>query len=418
MLKSLVDNRLRGLAGGVWVAACLAVGISITGASLNGVCAAAQPDAGEGGPYETELRGHAEASISKAFFEPNRGSTFDAPIKLTDKPKVYMLPPERPGVKDEEEETAELAAAPADEAAPEAPKPIEERLAAIAGKPDEDTPILADEKAPKPLQAMMLAMQEGRDDLALKYGRQYVRYMRNVQNRVAMTTKLQKAAGVVEGVVPESQLNEEDPDYDGVRALLDKERAAKKAVDGIEESYGATLGEQAHSILAAAEAAEDKGIAGSANKKVDVSASDKPVKPLDEKTERLRIRREYTHKVPVSADGKVTVFVFFRLTDPRSHQALRALDRVSTKHRGDPRITTVGLSLDETSAANLVRFARYTEVKLPLRVGSKVASGIGIQSSPTFVFFSPGNDKVWTEVGNRQWYVLDEIVNVMQGGVR
>ncbi len=70
--------------------------------------------------------------------------------------------------------------------------PPKERLLAKYGDPAKNTPVLAIENAPAPFKAMMESLQEGQDELAFQYAKQYVRYLGNVQDR---TTRVQSLVG-------------------------------------------------------------------------------------------------------------------------------------------------------------------------------------------------------------------------------
>jgi hypothetical protein len=149
--------------------------------------------------FEQSLRGKGNGGASKDFFlHGSAESPFSATAtSLTDKPVVHILPPENPDIpiSDETEEEG-FTEKETDGKNDIKEQTLEERLIELSGKPEEDAPVLADEKAPKPFKAMMIAMQEGRDDLAIKYARQFVRYLQDVQNRVAFATKLQEVAKV------------------------------------------------------------------------------------------------------------------------------------------------------------------------------------------------------------------------------
>jgi hypothetical protein len=81
--------------------------------------------------------------------------------------------------------------------------PAKERLVAKYGDPTKNAPILAVENAPKPFQAMMEALQDGEQGVAFEYAKQYVRYLRDFQERNTRVMSMINYAGRREGVLDE-----------------------------------------------------------------------------------------------------------------------------------------------------------------------------------------------------------------------
>ena len=71
------------------------------------------------------------------------------------------------------------------------------------GDPAKDAPVLAIDSAPGPFKAMMESLQEGDDVIAFQYAKQYVRHLKNVQDRstrvMSMVGLAQKREGMIEG---------------------------------------------------------------------------------------------------------------------------------------------------------------------------------------------------------------------------
>ena len=139
----------------------------------------------------------------------------------------------------EEELKALEAAAPQDktqetkkdaELAKLAPK---DRLLSKYGDPSKDVPVLAVENAPAPFKAMMESLQEGQDDLAFQFAKQYVRHLKNVQDKNTRVLSLVGFAQKREGMIEDSSWSnapalEEDKALFQKDILDSKAKAAKK----------------------------------------------------------------------------------------------------------------------------------------------------------------------------------------------
>jgi len=119
--------------------------------------------------------------------------------------------------------------------------PAPERLLAKYGDPKRDTPVLAIENAPAPFKAMMESLQEGQDEMAFQYAKQYVRHLRNVQERSTHVMSLvgfaQKREGMIEG-----------NDWENAPALVEDKALYEK--DLIQSKKGSKADESTISIEA------------------------------------------------------------------------------------------------------------------------------------------------------------------------
>ena len=68
--------------------------------------------------------------------------------------------------------------------------PPHERILTKYGDPAKDAPVLAIENAPTPFKAMMESLQEGDQTLAFQYAKQYVRHLKNLQDRSTQVMSL------------------------------------------------------------------------------------------------------------------------------------------------------------------------------------------------------------------------------------
>ena len=106
--------------------------------------------------------------------------------------------------------------------------PPKDRLLAKYGDPAKNTPVLAIENAPAPFKAMMESLQEGQDELAFQYAKQYVRYLGNVQER---TTRVQSLVGFAqkkENMIEDGELSN-GPALVEDKAIFEKDAGIKSS---------------------------------------------------------------------------------------------------------------------------------------------------------------------------------------------
>ncbi len=173
-----------------------------------------------------------------AWFSSNSAvSPFVAAPVQGEKPTVEFFPRQNIYVPQEDPEEAVAVAAPASakeaQEAALAKLPPRERLLAKYGDPAKDAPVLAIESAPKPFQGMMEALQDGDDEMAFQFAKQYVRHLKNLQER---TVRVQSQVGLAmkrEGMMGEGA-------WKGAPMLVedqalyqkDLEAAQKRAMNG------------------------------------------------------------------------------------------------------------------------------------------------------------------------------------------
>ncbi|RMD86128.1 MAG: hypothetical protein D6808_03950 [Candidatus Dadabacteria bacterium] len=100
-----------------------------------------------------------------------------------------------------------------------------EEIIDLYGDPDTVPHVLGRQDAPMPFKGMMAALEAGEVDIAKRYARQYVRYLKAVQSRTGSVLNMVREAMAEEG------MNTSDPKEAKVRADLRKSFVGKVPVD-------------------------------------------------------------------------------------------------------------------------------------------------------------------------------------------
>jgi hypothetical protein len=122
-----------------------------------------------------------------------------------------------------------------DDAAKYAKLAPREKLLAKYGDPSKDAPVLAIENAPTPFKAMMESLQEQDREMAFQYAKQYVRHLRNLQDRSTEVMSLVGFAQKRESMIEGSEWSK-TPALEEHRAIYQKE--LEQAVDGAQDEAG------------------------------------------------------------------------------------------------------------------------------------------------------------------------------------
>lgn len=282
----------------------------------------------------------------------------------------------------------------------ESPTPnIEETLLDKFGSPEEDAPVLANKDAPKPMQAMFMALEEGRQDLAVRYARQLVKYFETVNERSRLIGEMSQLVKIARGDVSEETLPEVD--FDGKRELLDVLKDYGKQ-DG--PSGELELDQKALSLLNQVNNFQE-------NRNKAEQGIDKDNRPLTLKEEEsLRIEtRRLIANFPLAKDGKLSVYLFIRQSDEDSMEMLRKMVLLSQLHKCEFK----ALLLDTTKVMDAIRFKSKAQLPFKVEVGNRFAKLLKVSQSPTMVFFVPGEKKVWAETGDQEIARLDEIIRLI-----
>lgn len=257
-------------------------------------------------------------------------------------------------------------------------KATTEQLESYYGNPDEDAPLTPEEKAPVPFKAMMSAMNAGNDELAYKYARQYVRYMRNVSDRVKRVVDFQEVAVEREGIRPGNLQN--NPYVNLLEKDFQDEKTQKElSVVGIDP--------RAQSLIKKAQ--------------------------LDESTE------SKSSNIPVDPKGEVDVLFFFSASQMESKERAGDIENISSSFVNNPKIHFLGLSMDSSMTdSDLLRFADSNGLSIPVQQGQQFASRLGIQESPAVLLVTRNSKALYKIQNNQSVTDIVKVIRVMSGGQR
>ena len=289
---------------------------------------------------------------------------------------------------------------------PDAPQLEEEtqnKLFEQYGDPAIDPPINVVENAPKPFKAMMAAMEAGDDDTAFKYAKQYVRYLRNLNERTTKVMGFTKYAMQSEGMADSSPAGVPEV-FKQFQSTFQKDQAEQTPGSG----QVRTLNDRAKDILARAEMEEDE-----VPQRTTANAA--PMSAAQEATERARLRQEHRSRVPVDPSGRADVYFFFRPRDSDSGKMFPDVEELYKSIRSDPKIKFVALSPDTMSEEEINAVRTRTQATFPIKNGAAIATKLGITKTPSVVVISPGTSKGLFEEGVRSRIYLDELIKMMQG---
>lgn len=285
----------------------------------------------------------------------------------------------------------------------DSPEAQKERIVREFGSPDDEIPILGDEKAPKPFRGMMHALESGNKELAFQYARSYVRYMNKVKERSSLAAQLAGLGAEIEGTQPRRDHSEEQ-DTSGYLGIYKKELG--KAVEN--ESAVLSLNPEAQELLARAR--------GETLDAQDSEAAAANRRPLGEAAERALVHENHPGGLPVDPNGRVSVYYFLSVADKGPHSMLTDVQRLYDTYAKDQKVRVVGISL--VSRAELgVSEMRYREnaITLPIEENKELAASFGIVRTPAVVVVAETDQRVILEKGHRTFWYLDELVRTVGG---
>lgn len=286
-------------------------------------------------------------------------------------------------------------------------------LLARFGDPNEDLPILGEEKAPRPYKAMLAALEEGNDEMAAAYARQYVRYVAGVQARVARTTSLIGAAMKREGMLSEqaarnwSILPGDEKLFAEATAELEREKERVALLD-----------EATKSLLREAQAQEGFGNLDFVSENPDeATIARQQIEREEENAAQLRqqTRARYAGKVPVDPRGQVQVYFFFRPQDGNAEAMARVVERLHREFVEDERVQIAGLTLEDALPVAIQNFRRASRATFRIKTGAKLARAVGVSRSPTIGIISMNTGKAFYDEGVKSYPVVEELVRMAQG---
>lgn len=283
------------------------------------------------------------------------------------------------------------------------PEAQRDRIVREFGNPEEEVPILGDEKAPKPFRGMMHALESGDKELAFKYARTYVRYMNKVKERSSLAAQLAGLGAEIEGTAPR-QDHSEDPDPSGYLDIYKKELG--KAIEN--ESAVLSINPEAQELLARAQGES------AAAQESEAAASDH--RPLGEAAERALVYEQHPGGLPVDSQGRVTVYYFLSVADKGPHSMLTDVQRLYDTYVKDKRVRVFGISLVSRAELGVSELKyRQNAITLPIEENKELAASFGIVRTPAVAVVAETEQKVVLEKGHRTFWYLDELVRSVSG---
>ncbi len=295
---------------------------------------------------------------------------FGDDVETTATPELGYAPAEKVKLQEEKLKINEKKTAPGVEpVAVRVPKTVEEVRAELKtpqdilkqfGDPEADMAIPGRDDAPLPFKGMMAALEVDNKDLAQKYARQYVRYLKRVQNKTDKVMAVVNEAMGNEGMIPKEQLNLQE----NLPEPSDPKIAEEQSEDKLREE----------------------------------------------------VRAAVRHKVPQDPFGEVDIYFFFKMDEEGSKLMVPEIQSFYDKVEGDSKVRFMALSLDAPSAEDIKEYTDTFKIKYPVKSGKILATKLGITEAPTIVFV-PHNapTRMVVEQGFRRDFFIEEVVNLMKG---
>lgn len=293
------------------------------------------------------------------------------------------------------------------------------------GNPDQEPRIEAEKSAPDSYKGLLAALEMGDDELAYRYARQYVRYQRNLNERVKKLTELSQIALEKEGLVPEGA-NSEDPNYEISKTIAEKIEGFNKAADQSSETRRVKLDEQTQQLLRLAQGDEEKDIfsdekeaaaalAGAASAQ---AAGGTAQKLLRKPPTRDEIRAELASKLRPDPKGKVIVQYFFRPNDSTHADMMKRLTEIAWQYRDVPKVGFVAFSIDRMAKLELDELSSGSGLApiVPMRSGADLAQRLAIKRGPAVVIVAATSGEAHILQGKQDQLYLEEFIKVIRGG--
>lgn len=290
-----------------------------------------------------------------------------------------------------------------------------EKIIKVFGDPSKETPILAQDNAPKPFQAMMAALHVGDEELAWKYARQYARYMKDSQKRQDRIVGLTGLAMEGEGMLPKDGW-QKDRRYDADRRFLkDDEEELKKQDEGIVES---SVSEKARQMIEAAAEEDESPLADAAKRGSELSPREK----LEQRAfygsehEQRALARQDIASVPLDPQGKVDVYYFMSTQSPDSLRMAGEAQRVFETLREDKNARFYAISIDNPDSQTIALFDKVTGTNFPKVPNGELGMELNVTSVPAVVIAAHSTGKAVQERGLRGSHYILEKVRIAKGG--
>jgi hypothetical protein len=361
---------------------------------------------------EPKLVQEPAGSDSKSFFtKGSAASTFEGAIELTKQIDPQMLNSKSAKKEEEKTEFSRQNSKQLDSNKKDAPRKVpqsKDDVLLAYGSPDKDVPVLGKADTPKPISAMMDALEIGDNELAYQYARQYARYMRGLDQRASRIAKLSDLAMQSEGMKP-LKPQSEDPEYDEVQALFQND--LKKQEEW--SSKRLSLDDATTTMINRAIAEEDKSLHAQTT-----SAKEKALNTKADSLElkdRQTIRTEMLGKVPRDPKGQVDVYLFFRKDSNRYGELFMHFNQFALMNKDSADVNAVAMSLDYTTPDQLSSIAKNLNLLFPVRDGSELARRAKIEKHGTLLFVARNTGEALVEEGGRNYLFIDEVARMMRG---
>ncbi|HMO01599.1 MAG TPA: hypothetical protein PKD37_03300 [Oligoflexia bacterium] len=302
------------------------------------------------------------------------------------------------------------------------PQSVSQKLLSKYGDPNKDAPILADDKAPQPFKAMMEALDSGDEKLAFDYARQYVRHLRNLNQRTQRAVAMQALAMEKEGMLGVGGW-QNDPMFndDRKKFLGEDDFVRAKSIEAL-AGEPKKLSEQALDLIAGA-LSKEKKLSGIPSLKDDGASDDQLPSAgatlkdqiLAEKEKRLKLRASFANRAPIDPKGKVTVLYFVRPNERNSQLMGRYLESIYRKYAGDKNVQIRAFTVEELDVLSAQAFRYGAGATYQLEGGSKLAERLNIRVTPSLVFMSASTGEAIVEEGARELVYIDELISFMSG---
>lgn len=248
----------------------------------------------------------------------------------------------------------------------EAVKPVEKKDAPVFVSsnprdglvpPDQDPKVRINPEAPSSFVGMAEANQNGDQETAKAYARQFVRYLTNMMFQVRQITQLIGEAMVEEGTVDEE-------DWVGVEQYLDWELAKGREQTG------------------------------------------SPLRATHE---------ESLKRITADVNGEVEIYYFFTLNCGYCRKMAPDVERLWQVTKSDPKVRMVALTLGPVSKEWIDAYRDYTGMTMPILDGEKVAKTFRVGFVPALVAVAPSSKTAFSRTGQLSFERMFEFVRTVQG---
>ncbi len=290
---------------------------------------------------------------------------------------------------------------------------VHDELVKQHGDPKLDPPINVVDNAPKPFKAMMAALDAGDDQLAFSYARQYVRYLKRLQDRTGKVMGFVGLAGEREKMFGENEWQSSEQ-FDKYRGVLEKDLEQEPE---LANSATAELDERTRALLEDAERAEAAGISKVEERRKAARSANAPksvaVDSKQEAADRLKVRQAMAGKIQPAPGGEVDVVYFFSPRESLGLQMLSEVDALNQKVRSDPAVRVTAYWLGTVEPELLQKLKGTFTVQL--KDGNDLAARYKVAGTPSTLFIARRTGRVSVEEGYRRFFYLDEIFGLLKG---